>query len=137
MYYNKKRLFNYTKIVLALHILLIDDNKEITTMLAKYLKSSSHEVSVSNDGRNGLNMIINNKFDVVLLDLAMPEFSGTDIIESLAKENKIKNQKIILFTASSKPEDEISELIKKGAHSCLKKPIDPDELLNYLEGLKS
>jgi len=122
--------------VLALHILLIDDNKEITTMLAKYLKSSSHEVSVSNDGRNGLNMIINNKFDVVLLDLAMPEFSGTDIIESLAKENKIKNQKIILFTASSKPEDEISELIKKGAHSCLKKPIDPDELLNYLEGLK-
>jgi DNA-binding response OmpR family regulator len=123
--------------VLALHILLIDDNKEITTMLAKYLKSSSHEVSVSNDGRNGLNMIINNKFDVVLLDLAMPEFSGTDIIESLAKENKIKNQKIILFTASSKPEDEISELIKKGAHSCLKKPIDPDELLNYLEGLKS
>jgi CheY-like chemotaxis protein len=42
-----------------------------------------------------------------------------------------------LFTASSKPEDEISELIKKGAHSCLKKPIDPDELLNYLEGLKS
>lgn len=105
-------------------------------MLAKYLKSSSHEVSVSNDGRNGLNMIINNKFDVVLLDLAMPEFSGTDIIESLAKENKIKNQKIILFTASSKPEDEISELIKKGAHSCLKKPIDPDELLNYLEGLK-
>lgn len=123
--------------MLALHILLIDDNKEITTMLAKYLKSSSHEVSVSNDGRNGLNMIINNKFDVVLLDLAMPEFSGTDIIESLAKENKIKNQKIILFTASSKPEDEISELIKKGAHSCLKKPIDPDELLNYLEGLKS
>lgn len=122
--------------MLALHILLIDDNKEITTMLAKYLKSSSHEVSVSNDGRNGLNMIINNKFDVVLLDLAMPEFSGTDIIESLAKENKIKNQKIILFTASSKPEDEISELIKKGAHSCLKKPIDPDELLNYLEGLK-
>ena len=123
--------------MLALHILLIDDNKEITTMLAKYLKSSSHEVSVSNDGRNGLNMIINNKFDVVLLDLAMPEFSGTDIIESLAKENKLKNQKIILFTASSKHEDEISELIKKGAHSCLKKPIDPDELLNYLEGLKS
>ena len=121
---------------MTLHILLIDDNKEITTMLAKYLKSSSHEVSISNDGRNGLNMIINNKFDVVLLDLAMPEFSGTDIIESLAKENKIKNQKIILFTASSKPEDEISELIKKGAHSCLKKPIDPDELLNYLEGLK-
>jgi len=106
-------------------------------MLAKYLKSSGHEVSVSNDGRNGLNMIINNKFDAVLLDLAIPEFSGTDIIESLAKENKLKNQKIILFTASSKPESEISELIKKGAHSCLKKPIDPDELLNYLEGLKT
>jgi len=120
-----------------LHILLVDDNKEITTMLAKYLKSSGHEVSVSNDGRNGLNMIMNNKFDVVLLDLAMPEFSGTDVIESLTKENKIKNQKIILFTASSKSKEDISELIKKGAHSCLKKPIDPDELLNYLEGLKT
>ena len=120
-----------------MRILLVDDNKEITSMLAKYLKTSGHEVSVSNDGRNGLNMIINNKFDVVLLDIAMPEFSGRDVLESLAKENKIKNQKIILFTASSKSEEEISELIKKGAHSCLKKPIDPDELLNYLEGIKS
>jgi len=120
-----------------LHILLVDDNKEITTMLAKYLKSSGHEVSVANDGRNGLNMIMNNKFDVVLLDIAMPEFSGKDVLESLEKENKIKNQKIILFTASSKSDEEISELIKKGAHSCLKKPIDPDELLNYLEGLKT
>jgi len=117
-------------------ILLVDDNKDITTMLSKYLKLSGHECLVTNDGRNGLNIMLNQKFDAVLLDLAMPEFSDKDIIESLEKKCKLKDQKIILFTASSPTDDELDELIQKGIHSCLKKPIDPDDLISYLTNLK-
>lgn len=117
-------------------ILLIDDNKDVAEMLAKYLRLSGHDCSVSNDGRNGLNMIMNTKFDAVLLDLAMPEFSGKDVVDNLAEKNKIKDQPIILFTASSITNEEITELINKGAHSCLRKPIDPDVLIDYLNELK-
>lgn len=114
-------------------VLVIDDNVDITEMISQYLKMSGHECNYANDGRNGLNMILNKRFDVVLLDLAMPEFSGRDVINELVEKNKIKDQPVILFTASSKPNKEINELIQKGVHSCLKKPIDPDELVSYLK----
>lgn len=113
-------------------ILLVDDNQEITNMLSKFLKLKKHECTVSNDGRNGLNLIQQQKFDVVLLDLAMPEFTGRDVINTLSKNGKIKEQKIILFTASSSTNEEIDEIIKMGAHSCIKKPVGLDELLKAI-----
>lgn len=116
-------------------ILIIDDNKDITEMFSKYLKLNNHECHTSNDGRNGLNMIENQKYDAVLLDLAMPDFSGVDVIYSLVEKNKIHNQKIIVFTASSKPSNDLDDLIQIGVHSCLSKPIDPDELISYLENI--
>lgn len=120
-----------------MRILLIDDNSDITTMLAKYFRLKGHVVSVSNDGRNGLEMIENENFDVTLLDLAMPEFSGRDVVDHLHKNGKIENKLIVSLTASSISDDDKTSLMSKGVHSVLRKPIDPDELLNYLEKLCS
>ncbi|MDH3203819.1 MAG: response regulator, partial [Nitrosopumilus sp.] len=75
------------------------------------------------------------KFDVVFLDLAMPEFSGVDVIHTLKEEGIIDKQKIIIFTASSATQSDISELIKLGAHSCIRKPVDIDTLLETLDKL--
>lgn len=116
-------------------ILTVDDNQDITDMLSKYLNMSGHDCTTSNDGRNALSMIESGNYDVVLLDLSMPDFSGIDVIDSLAEKNKISEQKIVVFTASSVSRSEIDKLVKKGAHSCLKKPIDPDELVKYVEDL--
>jgi len=114
-------------------VLVVDDNEDITSLITKYLKLNGFEVNFSNDGRNALSMIENQKLDVVLLDLAMPEYSGIDIVDELVKHGKIKDQKIIVFTASSVSKTETEELLQKGVHSCLKKPIDPDELVSYLK----
>lgn len=116
-------------------LLIIDDNPDITKLVSNYMAMNKHECHTANDGRNGLNMIENQSYDVVLLDLAMPSFSGTDIISELAKKGNLKKQKIVIFTASSKPDSEINQLLEMGVHSCLKKPIDPDELVSYLENL--
>lgn len=113
---------------------MIDDNQSITNMLSKFLKMKGHDCTVSNNSRNGLNLILQQKFDVVLLDLSMPEFSGADVIDALAQNGKLKEQKVILFTASSASPSDIDELIKKGAHSCIKKPVGLNELLATLEG---
>ncbi|MEO9276326.1 MAG: response regulator [Nitrososphaera sp.] len=114
--------------------LLIDDNQDITTMLSKYLTLKGHECIVSNDGRNGLTLIENEPFDVILLDLAMPGFTGVDIIENLNKSGKIKDKKIVVFTASSVKDDVIQDLIKKGAHSCIRKPVKLDVLMKAIGG---
>jgi len=113
-------------------LLLIDDNKDITTMFSKYFTDEGHSCSVCNNGHNGLNMITTGQYDVVLLDLAMPEFSGTDIVDALYKSGKISKLKIVALTASSILSGKEEELRKKGVHSILKKPIDPDELLDHL-----
>lgn len=118
-------------------ILLIDDNQDITTMFAKYFKLKGHDIHVSNGGQNGLQMIENSLFDVILLDLAMPDFSGHDIIDYLHKNNKVDHKIIISLTASSVSDDDKTYLIERGVHSVLRKPIDPDELLNYLMRIKS
>ena len=117
-----------------LKILLIDDNKDITTMMSKYLKLKGHDCMVSNDGRNGLAILEQQKFDTVLLDLAMPDFSGVDVVNNLYNSGKINGHRIILFTASSVKEDEIQDLIKKGVHSCLKKPVTLDVLIKSIGG---
>jgi len=114
-------------------ILLIDDNKDITTMLSKYITLKGHSCSVSNDGHNGLNMVTTNQYDAVLLDLAMPEFSGVDIVEELHKNGKIAKLNIVALTASSVSADREEHLKKMGVKAILKKPIDPDELLDYLQ----
>lgn len=118
-------------------LLLIDDNQDITTMFSKYFKLKGHNICVANGGQNGLQMIENEKFDVILLDLAMPDFSGRDIVAYLHKNNKINSHKIVALTASSVSDDDKIELKSKGVHSILRKPIDPDDLLTYLERLKS
>ncbi|MEX0764669.1 MAG: response regulator [Nitrosopumilaceae archaeon] len=115
-----------------MQILLIDDNKDITTMLSKYFTQKGHSCSVSNSGHNGLNMITAKPYDVVLLDLAMPEFSGTDIVEELFKSGKIAKLNMVALTASSTSAEKEEHLKKMGVRAVLKKPIDPDELLDFL-----
>ena len=113
-------------------LLLVDDNKDITTMLSKYFIQKGHSCTVSNSGSNGLNMITASQYDAVLLDLAMPEFSGTDIVEELFKSGKIAKLNIVALTASSIDSEKEEYLKKMGVRAVLKKPIDPDELLYFL-----
>jgi len=117
-------------------ILGIDDNTDINELLDTVLNGSGHEFIYVKNGTEGLKFIREKKFDIVLLDLAMPEFSGFDVINSLLKEGLLTKQKIILFTASSVLDSEIEELINKGVHSCIRKPVDLDFLLEKLEQLQ-
>ena len=114
-------------------ILGIDDNEDLLNLCEIALSSEGHEYTGINNGREGLQAIKDKKFDVVLLDLAMPEFSGSDLIDALVKEGIMNKQKVVIFTASSATEKEYGPLLEKGAHSILKKPVDVDELLETVK----
>jgi two-component system, OmpR family, response regulator len=114
-------------------VLVIDDNSEITDMLSFYLEESGYECKVVNDGREGLKAIRLDDFDLVLLDLAMPEFSGMDVINSLKSDNLQEKKNIIILTASSLHEEETEALVRDGIRSVLKKPISIEELTSVLQ----
>ena len=114
----------------ALNILIIDDNEQITKMLTTFLELKEHKCTVANDGREGLKLIKENTHDVILLDLAMPEFDGYAVIKDLEESETLKNHKIIVFTASTITQEELDELVDRGVTSYILKPIDIDLLLS-------
>jgi CheY-like chemotaxis protein len=114
-------------------ILLVDDNPEITSLLSSFLNAKGYENVITNDPKDGLERIKNENYDVVFLDIMMPEISGLDIIQVLESENILKDQNIIIFSAYNFTENEIIDLLKKdGIRACLKKPIQLNELLSVM-----
>jgi DNA-binding response OmpR family regulator len=105
-------------------------------MLEKFLTIKGHDCTVSQDGKNALEIMKNGKFDAVLLDLAMPHFSGYDIIDDLEKNGKLTEQKIIILTASAITNEQMDSLLKRGIKSCLKKPVTPDILLKIISSMR-
>ena len=116
-------------------VLAIDDNSDILELLKEVVISYNHEFSSSNNGKTGLEMIKNNSYDAVLLDLTMPEFTGVDVVDALIADDILKDNKIILFTAASLTDESLTELISKGVHSCIRKPVDVEHLIKTLESL--
>ena len=112
-------------------VLAIDDNKEITDMLSLYFETQEIDFKAVNDGKEGLQALKSEEFDLALLDLAMPNFSGVDVVAYLKKENLIESRNIIIFTASSVSNELFEDLKKIGVKGILKKPVD----MNALEEL--
>lgn len=114
-------------------VLLIEDNANISDMMAQYLTLKGHDCTIAHNGRDGLSQILAKKHDIILLDLAMPEFSGYDIIDSLEKKGKLKEHKIIVLTAFSLTENDMKNLENRGIRTCLKKPVQLSELLKTIQ----
>jgi two-component system OmpR family response regulator len=114
-------------------VLIVDDNQDITGLLSRFLKAKGIENVVTNDPFDGLERIKEEKYDVILLDISMPELSGIDIIQALEREKILKDQKIVIFSATAFTTRQINDLLKKeGIQGCLKKPIQLNELLTAI-----
>ena len=104
-----------------MRILVVDDNKDITEAISFYCQSEDISYKVINQGKKALDSIRHHKFDLILLDVAMPEFSGLDVIKSLKEERVIESRNIVIFTASS--DQTVSDEIKNsGIKEIFQKP---------------
>ena len=113
-------------------ILVVDDNNSITELLSRYFKKKGHDCITTNDGKEGLSLCLNNKFDTVILDLAMPGFTGADFLDSLNQEGNITEQKIIVLTAMPLGDVKIDDR-RHGICEVMSKPFNLSDLLKKLE----
>ena len=117
-------------------LLVVDDSKDITDVLMVYCESKGVECTVVNAGNDGLEVIRNNSnFDLILLDLAMPEFSGLDVIKSLKNENLLERRNIVVFTVSSDPKV-FEETERSGVKAIFKKPFSVDDLTALIDNFR-
>jgi len=117
-------------------ILGIDDQQDLLDLCNVALSTEGHEYTGIDNGKEGLQAIKDKKFDLVLLDLSMPDFTGVDVIDALVKEGIMDKQKIIVFTALVSTE-ESGPLLEKGVHSIIKKPVDIDDLIETIKKMPS
>ena len=106
------------------HILVVDDDDGIRSLVKQYLNENNFLVTTSNSAENAEKKVEVVKFDLIVLDVMMKGKSGLDFI----KDNKSKiDTPIILLTAKGKTEDRVSGL-EIGADDYLPKPFEPKEL---------
>jgi len=114
-------------------ILIVDDDKQTTSMLSKFFNYKGYQIVVSNDAMEGLRHIKKEKYDVILLDINMPVISGINIIQILAAGGKLKDKNIFIFSGADYNQNQIKDLLRRdGVNGFLKKPIELDELLNVI-----
>jgi len=114
-------------------ILIVDDNKETTSMLSKFFNYKGHQIAVSNDPMEGLEKIKKEEFDVILLDINMPVISGINIIQILAASGILKDKNIFIFSGVALHDSQLKDLLRRdGINGFLKKPIELDKLLTTI-----
>ncbi len=115
-------------------ILVVDDNQDITEMVQAMLESSPYSCVTANSGQQCLDLVKHQEFDLILLDMAMPEMSGVDILTKLKENNLARESKIVLVTASPMYTEMDLKKIRAdyGAIERVKKPFTETELLTVI-----
>jgi len=106
-------------------ILLADDDVELCLMLKDYFRGEALEVEIVHDGRSALQKALNQDFDLVVMDVMMPEMSGLDALRALRLQ---KQTPVLMLTARGEDMDTVLGL-ELGADDYLPKPCNPKVLL--------
>ena len=115
-----------------MRILLVEDNLETSEVMTVYCGFKKDiDCKVVNGGQEGLERIRNENFDLILLDLAMPEFSGKDVIQSFTRDQLVQKN-VVIFTASSDP-PVLEQMKNTGVKEIFKKPFSLEQLTELIE----
>jgi DNA-binding response OmpR family regulator len=109
-------------------ILLVDDDVRLASMVASYLRGHQLDVVHAADGAAALNLIERGGFDLVLLDLMLPDTDGLDLFRKLQAQPAFQSLPVIMLTARGDPLDKVVGL-EIGAEDYIAKPFEPRELL--------
>jgi adenylate cyclase len=105
-------------------LLVVDDNRVNRLLLGRTLEQQGHSVAFAADGRRALEMLATEQFDLVLLDVEMPELDGVAMLTHLAAEGRLIEMPVIM-TSSLDEVERIAECIGLGADDFLSKPVNP------------
>jgi len=120
-------LNNYT-------ILIMEDNEDINLLTKTTLAYKQYNVLSAFNGKEGIKMANDNKIDLIILDVMMPDMDGYEVLQVLKSCNATKNIPVVFFSAKTQ-EEEIKRGLRLGAIKYFTKPFDPVTFLNEVEQL--
>src|SRR5262249_47031944 len=105
-------------------VLVIDDTEMNRDMLCALLQADQHKTAVAENGMLGLHALENDSYDLVLLDIMMPEMNGYQVLEAMKSDPRFRSIPVVVLSAL----DEIGSVVRcieLGAEDYLPKPFDP------------
>ena len=117
---------------IAGRILVVDDQPENRDVLVKHLERHGHSTSQAEDGQRAITMLSREAFDLVLLDVAMPEMEGYLVLERMKADPQLRHLPVIMISAVDEIET-VVRCIEAGAEDFLPKPFDPTLLRARIE----
>jgi len=116
----------------AKDILLVEDNEFNQQVVLGFLADTKAKVDVANNGVIALEKLAIKKYDLVLMDIQMPEMDGLTATQKIRKQAQFKEMPIIAMTAHAMPE-ELNKCLEVGMNEYFTKPIDPNALFDLME----
>jgi DNA-binding response OmpR family regulator len=123
-----KKNQNHTK------ILVVDDEVNIVKTLQDRLEVNGYKVVIACDGREGLEKVLTEKPDIILLDIIMPIMDGHEMLEHLRQTDEGKDIPVIILSARSQSQD-VARANANGIDDYIVKPFDLSELLGKIENV--
>jgi two-component system phosphate regulon response regulator PhoB len=117
-----------TAVPVGQRILVVDDEPDITALVAYHLAKASYRVTTAANGRDALRAAREERPDLIVLDLMLPGLSGYDVLAELRRQDETKDIGVIVLTARKEEPDRIKGL-SLGADDYLPKPFSPPELV--------
>jgi len=106
------------------HLLIVDDNKVNRMVLSRSLEQQGHVVETAENGREGLEKFRTGVFDLMLLDIEMPEMNGFEVLEACLNDVDLRQIPIIM-TSAMEELDAVVKCVELGAEDYLTKPVNP------------
>jgi len=123
-------------------ILVIDDDQDVHTVVKKILEPKSYEVISAYDGFEGLRKVVEERPDLIILDVIMPGKHGFDVCHELKTDEKyhfFSNIPVLMLTVYPEDREKMHLSMREGmmmeAEDYLQKPVDPQELVKRVEDL--
>ncbi len=113
------------------NVLIIDDDAELVELFEEYLEQEQFQVKSSLTGKVGLEMALSGSFDLIILDMMLPDISGTEILLQIRQKSLIS---VLMFTAKGDDIDRIIGL-ESGADDYVPKPCTPRELVARIRAI--
>lgn len=117
-------------------VLCIEDEVFIGELYARALTKAGYEVTLAVDGMKGLSLAMTDDYDILLLDIMVPNMIGIDILRHLREEKPDLHAKIVITTNLDQGEEVRSEIEKQADGYLVKAEITPKQLVQFLDSIK-
>jgi two-component system chemotaxis response regulator CheY len=119
-------------------ILIVDDSSTMRKIVNRSLRQAGLEfdtVLEAGDGQEAMDMLANEKPDIILSDINMPNMDGIEFLKNKANDDSIKDIPVVMVTTEGGSQDMVDQSMSLGASGCVKKPFTPDQVNEVLGSL--